>query len=175
MAERGKRGIDRRQLLIGGGAGLGLVVAYALWPRDYPANLTRREGEQIFAGWLKIGRDGVVTVAVPQLEHGQGAWTGLAQVAADELGADWRTLAVEPAPLNPRYANPAGLTALFEGDFARAFDDPRVALTATVGSSTIRQFEAPLRTAAATARVMLCKAAAARWDADWRQCRTSAA
>ena len=36
---------------------------------------------------------------------------------ADELGADWRTVAVEPAPLNPLYANPLAADELFEGVF----------------------------------------------------------
>ena len=88
---------------------------YAVWPRDYPANLTAAKGETIFGGWLKIGMDGHVTVAVPQLEHGQGVWTTLPQIVAAELGADWRTVGVEPAPLNPLYANTLGLRALFEG------------------------------------------------------------
>ena len=48
---------------------------------------------------------GVLTVAVPQLEMGQGVTTLLPQVVAMELGADWRTVAVEPAPISPLYAN----------------------------------------------------------------------
>ena len=56
-------------------------------------------GETVFNAFLKIGRDGQVTVAVPQAELGQGVYTALPQILADELGADWRTVAVEPAPL----------------------------------------------------------------------------
>lgn len=168
-------GINRRRLLTGGGAGIGLIVAWGLWPRDYAPTLVANPGETLFGAWLKIGQDGHVTVAVPQAEHGQGAYTALAQIVADELGADWRTVGVEPAPLSPLYANPVGLNALFEGMLGAIPDavaGPAPMLTA--GSSTIRMFEEPCRTAGAAARVLLCKAAARRWDADWTQCRTEA-
>ena len=81
--------LDRRTLLIGGGAGIGLVVAFSLWPRELGSALAAGEGEQVFGHYLKIAEDGQVTVAVPQAETGQGIWTGLAQLAADELGASW--------------------------------------------------------------------------------------
>src|SRR4051795_4760688 len=100
-----KRGISRRTLLIGGGAGVGLLVAWRLWPRSYTPNLRAAPGESLFNAYLKIGSDGRVIVAVPQAELGQGVWTSLPQILADELGADWRTVAVEPAPLSPLYAN----------------------------------------------------------------------
>ena len=45
---------------------------------------------------------------MPQVETGQGIWTALPQIVADELGAAWETVAVEPAPLAKGYANPAG-------------------------------------------------------------------
>ena len=92
-------------MLIGGGAGVGLLLAWQLWPRTYAPNLRAAEGETLFNAFLKIGRDGRVVVAVPQAELGQGVWTSLPQILADELGADWRTVAVEPAPLSPLYAN----------------------------------------------------------------------
>lgn len=173
-------GITRRGLLVGGGAGAGLVVAWALWPRRYLPNLTANPGETIFGAWLKIGEDGHVAVAVPQAEHGQGVYTALPQIIADELGADWRTVAVEPAPINPLYANPAGAEVLFEreGDTAlKALRDAhavRTGLMLTAGSTSVRSFEAPLRQAGAAARVLLCKAAARRWGVDWRACDTQA-
>lgn len=165
--------IDRRRLLIGGGAGVGLLVLYAAWPRTYPPNLTAAPGEHVFDGWLKIGEDGHVTVAVPQLEHGQGSWTALPQIIADELGADWRTIAVEPAPLSPLYGNPLALRSLFEGALQSGLGDARPALMATVGSASVRQFAPVLAQAGAAARIALCKAAAARWDVNWRDCRTA--
>jgi isoquinoline 1-oxidoreductase beta subunit len=160
--------IDRRSLLIGGGAGVGLVVAWALWPRDYPANLAVAEGEHAFGAWLKIGRDGHVTVAVPQTEHGQGVYTALPQILADELGADWRTVGVEAAPLNPAYANPLASAALFGGPVSARGE----ALMLTAASTSVRMFEPALRQAGAAARSLLCQAAAARWGVDWRDCAT---
>ncbi len=159
-------GINRRRLLVGGGAGVGLLVAWTLWPRSYAPNLVANPGEALFGAWLKIGSDGHVTVAVPQAEHGQGVYTALAQIVADELGADWRTVGIEPAPLNPLYANPIGANDLFEGLFAAL---PADAPMLTGGSSSIRMFETACREAGAGARALLCMAAAKRWDVDWTQ------
>ena len=165
--------ISRRQLLVGGGAGVGLLVGWALWPRDYPANLTANPGETVFGAWLKIGADGHVTVAVPQVEYGQGAYTALPQIVADELGADWRTVGVEAAPVNPLYANPlalAELTGIPARDLsARVVEAPML----TGGSSSVRQWENQCRRAGAVARCLLLKAAARRWDADWEQCNVA--
>jgi len=170
--------IDRRTLLIGGGAGLGLFVAWSLWPRYYGANLTAAPGESIFSAWLKIGVDGHVAVAVPQAEHGQGVYTALPQILADELGADWRTISVEPAPLNPLYVNTLGADELFDGVFddvpeaLRRSHAARIALVLTAGSSSVRAFEAPLRQAGAAARMALCQAAAHRWGVAVASCDT---
>src|SRR3569623_1901463 len=172
--------IDRRTLLIGGGAGVGLLVALAVWPRSYAPNLTAARGETLFGAWLKIGEDGLVTVAVPQAEHGQGVYTTMPQIVADELGADWRTVAIEAAPLNPLYANKLGAEELFEGVFdklpvpMRDAHATRAGLVLTAASSSIRAFEDDLRQAGATARVLLCKAAAKRWRVDWQACGTTA-
>jgi len=171
--------VNRRGLLVGGGAGLGLVVAWTLWPRAYPSNLTANPGETVLGGWLKIGRDGRVTVAVPQAEHGQGVTTTLPQLVADELGADWRTVGVEPAPPSPLYANPLALAELFGGSLSRlpAALAERVARDAgaiTGGSTSLRQFEEPCRRAGAAARVLLTRAAARRWGVDWQECNVEA-
>lgn len=168
--------------MVGAAAGTGLVIAWALWPRQYPQNLVAAEGEHIINGYLKIGEDGHVTVVVPQAEMGQGAYTLIPQIVADELGADWRTIAVEPAPLNPLYANrlvgeesATGLLTRLFGDAARwaaGEASQRVGLQWTGGSSTVRAFERSCREAGAAARALLCMAAAKRWDADWRACET---
>ncbi|USU07782.1 molybdopterin-dependent oxidoreductase [Sphingomonadaceae bacterium OTU29MARTA1] len=172
--------ISRRNVIVGGGAGIGLVVAWALWPRSYRPNLSAAPGEATFGAWLKIGGDGHVTVAVPQLEHGQGVYTALPQIVADELGADWRTVGVEAAPVNPLYANPLSLDYLFEGTFTRLPDDLRQAfaeragLMITGGSTSVRMFEEGCRTAGAAARALLCKAAARRWSVAWTDCGVEA-
>lgn len=141
-------------------------MGWGLWPRVYPPNLVAAKGESIFSAWLKIGNDGHVTVVVPQVEMGQGSYTVIPQIIADELGADWRTIAVEPAPLNPVYAN-----AIFAEDWHEGWW-PEEAIQATGGSSTVRAFEGVARRAGAAARALLCKAAARHWDADWQACDT---
>lgn len=178
------KGISRRTLLIGGGAGVGLVVAWALWPRHYDPNLRAGEGETLFNAFLKVGRDGRVIVAVPQAEVGQGVYTTLPQILADELGADWRTVAVEPAPLSPLYANlllaeEASAGSVFPSAFgvdhwaARQYAE-RNAVMVTGGSSSVRGFEARLREAGAGARALLSMAAAARWGVNWEDLDTAA-
>jgi len=154
--------LDRRTLLIGGGAGVGLVVAFSLWPRHWKSELAAGRGEQTFGSFIKVARDGRITVAVPQVETGQGIWTGLPQIIADELGAAWEAIAVEPAPLVKTYANPLAEEEGWP-------DDIRI----TANSTSVRAFEQPLREAAATARTMLVGAAADRWNVDPSECDTA--
>lgn len=178
MAVKGRRlEISRRTLLVGGGAGAGLLVAWALLPRRYPPNLRAAPGETLFNSYLKIGVDGRVIVAVPQAEIGQGVYTSLPQILADELGADWRTIAVEPAPIHPAYANTllAGeLADIGFGKWATRQYATRTAFMMTGGSSSIRALEPRMREAGAAARALLMKAAATRWDADWETLDTAA-
>ena len=154
--------IDRRTLLIGGGAGVGLIVAFSLWPHQWKSELGAAKGEETFGNFLKIARDGRITVAVAQVETGQGVWTALPQIVADELGAAWETVGVEPAPLAKAYANPL---ASEEG-----WPD---GIRITANSTSVRAFEKPLREAAATARAMLVGAAADRWNVDPSECDTA--
>ncbi|MHA6718165.1 xanthine dehydrogenase family protein molybdopterin-binding subunit [Sphingomonas sp. RS6] len=175
----GKIRLDRRRLLIGAGAGGGLLVAWAVWPRDYRPNLTAAPDETLFGAWIKIGTDGHVTVAVPQAEMGQGVYTALPQIVADELGADWRQIGVEAAPLNPLYANPLAAATLFElalgglPEALQATHAARAGLVLTSCSTSVRNFEDQLRQAGAAARILLCKAAARRWGTDWQSCGTA--
>ena len=175
---------SRRTLLVGGGAGVGLLLAWGLWPRSYAPNVAAVPGETVLDAFLKINTDGRVTVIVPQAEMGQGVWTALPQVLADELGADWRQVGVEPAPIHPLYANtllaeetadellPGFLQGI--GRWAARDYAAREALMITAGSTSIRAFEQPLREAGAAARALLCMAAGKRLGIDWRACDVEA-
>jgi isoquinoline 1-oxidoreductase beta subunit len=154
--------LDRRTLLIGGGTGIGLIVGFALWPRHWKSELNAGRGEQAFGSFIKIAKDGRITVAVPQVETGQGIWTALPQIIADELGAAWETIAVEPAPLAKTYANP----------LAKEEGWPK-GIRMTANSTSVRAFEGPMRQAAATARAMLVGAAADRWNINASECDTA--
>ncbi len=178
--------VTRRGLLIGAGATGGLIVAWALTPRRFAPPLAAGRDEVVFDAWLKIGKDGVVTVAVPQLEMGQGVTTLLPQIIAAELGADWRQIAVEPAPISGAYANvplAARWSALWMPGFAGAAAGPDNLLarrfaqsqdfTATADGTALAAYEQPARNAAASARAMLAMAAAERWGVSWEECETA--
>lgn len=173
---------NRRQLLTGGGAALGLAVGWSLWPRHYAAPILLARGEEDFGPFLKIGHDGHIAVIVPACETGQGQSTFYAQIIADELGADWRTVSVEPAIASPAYANHAPIErdamlatprmvvpdalAQWGGWRHWSLGDDSAAMLSD-DSLFLGDVEQALRTAAAFARALLAKAAAARWDADW--------
>ncbi len=156
--------LSRRGLLTGALVGGGLYVGWRLWPRRMAVGLATAPGETILNGFIKIGKDGHVTVVSPQVEMGQGSYTLIAQVVADELGADWRTIAVEPAPLHPDYDNQLIAAEWGEGRWTK----PQLQVTGN--SSSLRAFEPRLRTAAAGARTLLAMAAADKWDASWEAC-----
>ena len=174
--------VSRRKLLIGAAAGGGLLVAWTLWPRSYASPMRAGEGEAVFGGWLTIGRDGVVTIAVPQLEMGQGVGTVLAQVAATELGADWRQIGIEPTPPAGHFPNLplAAEWAPLWSSFPSLADERNDWLTerfahrsdfnATALGTSLAAYELPLREASASARDMLTRAAADRWDVEPEQC-----
>lgn len=160
--------LTRRGLLIGAAAGGGLAVALAFWPRQPSPNVAVAPGETLFNAFLKIGNDGHVSIVAPEVELGQGSHTLAAQLIADELGADWRTIAVESAPISAAYANRAIGAEWHERPW------PLAEVQGTGPASTLPAFEAQLREAGAAARVLLCMAAARRWDADWQACDTAA-
>lgn len=178
--------VTRRGLLAGAAAGGGLVVAWWLMPRSYATPLVAARDEFVFGAWLKIARDGVVTVAVPQLEMGQGITTLLPQIVAYELGADWRQIAVEPAPVSGAYANVplarkwmalwdpalAGLSKASDDLIATRFAQGR-RFNATADGTSLAAYELACREAAATARAMLAEAAASRWSVGWEECEVA--
>src|SRR6185369_7935971 len=98
--------------------------------------------------FVRIGADSSVTVMAKHLEMGQGVYTGLATIVAEELDADWKSIRVEGAPADAkRYNN------LVFGP-----------MQGTGGSSSISNSWDQLRQAGATARALLVAAAAQRWD-----------
>ena len=178
--------VSRRQLLAGAAVGGGLAVGWWLWPRRYSSPLVPGPNEHGFGGWLTIAEDGVVTVALPQLEMGQGVTTVLAQVVAVELGADWRQVAIEPAPPAGLFANTAlaakwaplwsrlpGLADDPDGLLAERFARSN-AFCATAEGLSLAAYEQPLRAAAAAARALLAMAAAERWGVGWEECEVAA-
>ncbi len=171
---------------MGAAIGGGLLAAWTLRPRTFRTPLTPGRDEFAFDAWLKIGKDGVVTVAVPQLEMGQGITTLLPQIVAVELGADWRQVAVEPAPVSGAYANvplaarwaPLWMPNLLGlGGLADEPDDllatryaQEARFNVTADGTSLAAYELPCRNAAAAARAMLAMAAADRWDISWEEC-----
>ena len=173
-------GVNRRTLLVGAGASAGLLLAWGLWPRTYRPNLNAAPGETVFNAFLKIDKAGRIIVIVPQTETGQGVTTLLPQILADELGADWRTVGVQSAPISPLYANSLLAKEWLASDWSRlageagewAIDQyaTRRALMLTGGGTSVPMFHDAYREAGAAARVLLCQAAAARWDVPWESC-----
>jgi isoquinoline 1-oxidoreductase beta subunit len=97
--------------------------------------------------FVRIGTDNSVTVIAKHVEMGQGSYTGIATVLADELDADWSLVRVESAPADAkRYANLAFGT-----------------MQGTGGSSAMANSWMQLREAGAKARALLLASAAAQW------------
>ena len=173
-------GFNRRTLLVGGGAAAGLLLAWGIWPRSYRPNLNAAPGETVFNAFLKITASGQIVVIVPQTEMGQGVTTLLPQILADELGADWRTIGVESAPVSPLYANRLLAREWLANDWSRLTGEAgdwtidqyatRRALMLTGAATSVPMFHTAYREAGAAARVLLCQAAAARWDVPWESC-----
>ncbi len=173
-------GLSRRGLLTGAAAGGGLLLAWAVWPRSYAARLDVAPGETPMGAFLKIDRAGQVIVMVPQAEMGQGVFTLLPQILADELGADWRTVAVQPAPPSALYANSLFAAEWMASDVSRAAGETgehvleeiarRRTMMLTGGATSIPMFRQAYRDAGAAARALLCQAAGARWDIGWELC-----
>lgn len=178
--------ISRRGLLAGAAVGGGLLVAWSFMPRSFDTPLAPGPGEVAFDAWLKIASDGVVTVAVPQLEMGQGVTTLLPQIVAMELGADWRQVAVEPAPVSGAYANiplAAKWAPLWRPTIKELSDEVDDQLlvgwaqderfTVTADGTALAAYEQPCREAGAAARAMLAMAAADEWGVDWEECEAA--
>jgi isoquinoline 1-oxidoreductase beta subunit len=103
--------------------------------------------------FLRIAPDGTVTVVLAHAEMGQGIWTGLVMLLAEELDLDWPKLKVEHAPVAAAYAHP------FFG------------IQMTGGSTTIAGEFDRYRQVGAMARTLLVQAAAQKWNVPVADCR----
>jgi isoquinoline 1-oxidoreductase subunit beta len=106
-----RKGVKRRAFLIGGAALVGgglfaLKIADSAALKKAIASTTGAH-EASFLAWIKIGADDVVTLYSPHIDFGQGSHTGLAQMLAEELDADWSKIKVEQAPPEGGFANTA--------------------------------------------------------------------
>ncbi|WDI32500.1 xanthine dehydrogenase family protein molybdopterin-binding subunit [Hyphococcus flavus] len=106
-------------------------------------------GENLFEpnAFVRVSPDNTVTVLIKHIEFGQGPWTGLATLVADEMDADWSQIKAEHAPSNAQL-------------YANAAFGP---IQGTGGSTAMFSSYELMRKAGATAKAMLIAAAAARW------------
>ena len=148
-------GISRRAFLVtSAAAGGGMLVGFYL-PQLGRAGAAPTSAD-IFApnAFVRIGRDDKVSLVMPQVEMGQGTYTSMSMLIAEELEVDLPQVALEAAPPNDKlYANPL------------------LGFQVTGGSTSVMAMWEPLRRAGAVARVMLIAAAAAQWNVDPSSCR----
>lgn len=139
--------LTRRSFLAGASAAVGAALVVPL--RFEAALAQQAAAPRLPQSFIRIDTDGRVTFLLPTCEMGQGTHTGQAQILAEELGADWSRIVVDM----PRQPAPA-YRIHFIGQMR------------SVGSFGIRYWHDPLRRAAAQAREMLTRAAAARLGVD---------
>jgi isoquinoline 1-oxidoreductase subunit beta len=145
--------LSRRSFLqAGAAAGGGLMLSLRL-----PLVNGDAEAADAFVpnAFIRIDRDGQIVLTMPYVEMGQGTYTSIPMLIAEELEVDLKQVRLEHAPPNEKlYGNP-----LLGG------------LQATGNSNAVRASWQPLRQAGATARTMLVAAAAKRWNVDPASCR----
>src|SRR5882757_2602058 len=144
--------LNRRSFLVASAAvGGGLVLSLAL-----PTGRGEAANSDSFApnAFIRIGKDGQVTLTMPYVEMGQGTYTSIPMLIAEELEVNLKQVRLEHAPPNEKlYANPL------------------LGVQATGNSNAMRGAWKPLREAGAVARTMLVAAAAKRWNVDPASCR----
>ncbi|WP_423193441.1 molybdopterin cofactor-binding domain-containing protein [Cupriavidus sp. H18C2] len=181
--------LSRRAFLVGGAGAVGagaLVVGWLVLRPDDRLDARRPprvpEPAVPLNGWVAIGTDNAVTIVMCKAEMGQGIHTAAAMLLADELGADWRQVRVVQSPLDTLYINRENLGA----GLPYRHDDKRLhaelardlsrrvsryfGSMVTGGSTSIRDLWLPMREAGASAREMLCTAAARQWSVPAREC-----
>ena len=149
--------LSRRVVLQSGLTG-GLVLAFQ-WPlRAAPVNEPEQppdHPDDQFApnAFIRIDKLGKTTLVMPQAEMGQGVYTAIAMILAEELDADFAQIVIQHGPPSDKlYGNPV------------------FGIQATGNSNSIRAFWDKLREAGAAARAMLIAAAAAQWQVDAASC-----
>lgn len=147
--------LSRRNFLVKTAlAGGGLVLSLSL-----PFGESKSSSAATFEpnAFIRIGPDGEVVLTMPYVEMGQGTYTSIPMLIAEELEVGLDQVRLEHAPPNEKlYANPL------------------LGVQATGNSNAIRGAWKPLREAGATARIMLIEAAARRWGVDAGHCRAEA-
>ncbi|MFC3941254.1 xanthine dehydrogenase family protein molybdopterin-binding subunit [Pseudomonas gingeri NCPPB 3146 = LMG 5327] len=148
--------VSRRGLLkIGAATGGGLLLSLAL-PGAIGAGLA--DDNTLFEpnAFIRVDRQGKVTFTIAQVEMGQGTYTSIPVLIAEELAVRLDQVVIEHAPAdNKRYANPL------------------LGFQVTGGSTSIRSAWDPLRQAGATARTLLLQAAALQWGVAPSSCVAS--
>jgi isoquinoline 1-oxidoreductase subunit beta len=107
--------------------------------------------------FIRIDPQGAVTLIVPQAEMGQGVYTSIAMILAEELDVAWSQVSVEAAPPSDKL-----------------YGNPTFGIQVTGNSNSIRAFWPSLRKAGAGTRAMFTEAAARRWKVDAKTCHTEA-
>ena len=145
------KNLSRRSFLATSAAvGGGLVLSLSL-----PIDPGEAAGSEAFApnAFIRIGTDGQVVLTMPYVEMGQGTYTSIPMLIAEELEVSLEQVKLEHAPANEKlYVNPL------------------LGVQATGNSNAMRGAWKPLRQAGATARIMLVEAAAKRWGVDAKTC-----
>src|SRR5215472_8785790 len=152
------RSPSRRAVLQSGLAGafvLGFhLPARAVNEPEQPPHST--EGKFAPNAFIRIDRSGQTTLVMPQVEMGQGTYTAIPMILAEELDADFKKVVLVHAPPD-----------------AKLYGNPVFGIQVTGNSNSIRAFWKPLRTAGAATRLMLVQAAAKQWQVDPTSCSTS--
>ena len=150
-------GVSRRSFLKASvAAGGGLLLSFSVPGMFRPGVAAGATAADVFApnAFIRIGTDGQVTMIMGQVEMGQGTYTSIPMLIAEELEVDLQQVSLEAAPPdNKLYANPL------------------VGFQVTGGSTSIKGLYLPMRRAGATARTMLVAAAAETWNVDPESCR----
>src|SRR5215475_8976048 len=142
-------GVSRRALLQAAAAGSGLMLSLRL-----PVGEAEAADAFVPNAFIRIGSDGQAVLTIPYVEMGQGTYTSIPMLIAEELEVDLKDIRLEHAPPDEKlYANPL------------------LGVQATGNSNALRGAWQPLRQAGAAARTMLVAAAARKWNVDPASCR----